>query len=388
MRRCAWQMPQQLRERNKVNMAISDLQMGLVGAGIAAVLGVLVYNKWQERKAQKHAEQTFRSDHRDVLLEPGMGAAGAMDDESEIREPVTTQDMPADVGAGAAFVEAGRKAPPLPDGVDERVDCVLRFESIEPLMAAHVWAAQGDPLIGLSKPVNWFAFDDGHNAWVGIGQHSGGGHHWFCAAMQLVDRRGPINESDFSRFTDGVQQVADHFMAIPSSLPTRAETLQQAVDLDQFCAGVDIQVGVNLVSRAAPFTGAKLRRLVEAQGMRLRADGMFHAQDESDNSLFVLGNLEPTFFTDDAMGELKTQGLTLIVDVPRVPDGGPVFDRMMHVARLLADALDADLVDDNRNPLGADSAQLIRQQIGQFQQQMNDYGVPAGSPLALRLFAA
>ena len=369
-------------------MAISELQMGLIGAGIAAVLGVLVYNKWQERKAQKHAEQTFRSDHRDVLLEPGMGT-GAMDDESEEGESVAMHEVPTEATPGGRLVEeAGRKAPPLPEGVDERVDCVLRFESIEPLMAAHVWAAQGDPLVGLSKPVNWFAFDDGHNAWVVIGQHSGGRHHWFCAAMQLVDRRGPINEDDFSRFADGVQQVADQFMAIPSSLPARAEALQDAADLDQFCAGVDVQIGVNLVSRGAPFAGTKLRGLVEAQGMRLRADGMFHAEDEAGNTLYVLGNLEPTFFTDDAMRDLQTQGLTLIVDVPRVADGGPVFDRMMHVARLLADALDADLVDDNRNRLGADAAQLIRQQIDQFQRQMSDYGVPAGSPLALRLFAA
>ncbi len=367
-------------------MAISDLQMGLIGAGIAAVLGVLAYNKWQERKAQKHAEQTFRSDHRDVLLEPGMGAR-AVDDMDEPGEPVAPPEAAVEV-PGASVDEAGRKAPPLPEGIDERVDYVLRFESIEPLTAAHVWTAQGDPLAGLSKPVTWFAFDDGHNAWVDIGQHNGGGHHWFCAAMQLVDRRGPINEGDFSRFTDGVHLVADQFMAIPSSHLARAEALQQAADLDQFCAGVDVQIGVNLVSRTTPFGGTKLRGLVEAQGMRLRADGMFHAEDEAGKSLFVLGNLEPTFFTDETMRDMETQGLTLIVDVPRIADGGAVFNRMMQVAGFLADALNAEIVDDNRNPLGGDAAKLIRQQIQHFQQQMSDYGVPAGSPLALRLFAA
>ena len=369
-------------------MAISELQMGLIGAGVAAVLGVLAYNKWQERKAQKHAEQAFRSDHRDVLLEPGMGAGTVDAPDDDPAEPVETQEMHAEAAPAGFVEEAGRKAPPLPEGIDERVDCVLRFESIEPLMAAHVWAAQGDPLRGLSKPVNWYAFDDGTNAWVAIGQHSGGRHHWFCAAVQLVDRRGPINDGDFARFTEGVQQVADQFMAIPSSLPARAEVLQQAADLDQFCAGVDVQIGVNLVSRSAPFVGTKLRGMVEAQGMRLRADGMFHAEDDDGNSLFVLGNLEPTFFTEDTMRELQTQGLTLIVDVPRVENGGPVFDRMMQVARFLADALDAELVDDNRNPLGKDAAQLIRQQIEQFQGRMGEHGVPAGSPLALRLFAA
>ena len=122
--------------------------------------------------------------------------------------------------------------------------------------------------------------------------------------------------------------------------------------------------------------------------MALRADGLFHAEDDDGNSLFVLGNLEPTLLTPESLRELETQGITMIVDVPRIADGGRVFDRMMQVASQLASALDADVVDDNRSPFGPDAARMIRQQIEHFQGQMQDYGLPAGSNLAMRLFTA
>jgi len=48
----------------------SELQIALIALGVAVVVGIIAYNKWQERKHRKHAESAFRSDHRDVLLEP------------------------------------------------------------------------------------------------------------------------------------------------------------------------------------------------------------------------------------------------------------------------------------------------------------------------------
>ncbi|TVT74156.1 MAG: ZipA [Denitromonas halophila] len=372
-------------------MAISELQLGLIGAGVAAVVGVLAYNKWQERKAQKHHEKAFRSEHRDVLFEPSLSidrsdeTADAVPDDELPREPISA---PVAQPRPTPSAEAGRKAPEVPADVDERVDCVLRIESIEPLVASRVWQAQQVELDGLSKPVGWFAFDENSNKWISLDRSSAEAHHWFCSAMQMVDRRGPINDSDFTRFVDGVQRLADQFMAIPASPLARAEALGRAEELDRFCASVDVQIGINLVSRGAAFAGTKLRGLVEAQGMVLRGDGLFHSEDDEGNSLFVLGNLEPKLLTADGMRELQTHGLTLIVDVPRVAHGAQVFDRMMLVARQLADALDADLVDDNRSPFGPDAAKVIRGQIQHFQAQMNEYGLPAGSALAMRLFAA
>ena len=367
-------------------MPISDLQLGLIGVGAAAVLLVFAYSKWQERRHRKQAEQVFGAEHRDVLLEPdGVGAPA-----DERVEPAELPADPVSAPASRPVAEGSlrRQVPELPETLDGRVDCVIRIESIEPLQAAKLWLAQRELMDGISKPVTWFAFDDGRNAWEEIGGHSPGSHNWFCVAMQMADRRGAMDADEFTAFVDGVHKVCDQFMAMPATQPGRVEALGVASELDRFCAGVDVQIGVNVVSAGSPIVGTKLRGLAEAQGLVLRDDGMFHAEDEQGLTLFSMANLEPVLFSAETLRALQTNGLTLMVDVPRVPNGHLAFDRMMAFARVLADAFNAQVVDDNRAPFGEPAAALIRSQIEQFQGQMQAYGVPAGSRLALRLFSA
>jgi ZipA-like protein with FtsZ-binding domain len=366
-------------------MAISELQLGLIGAGAFAVMGVFAYSKWQERRHRRQAEQVFGTEHRDVLLEPETG--NRPEDRVEPAELPPEPDL-APAPRPVAEGHLRRQMPDLPALVDGRVDCVIRIESIEPLQAAKLWLAYRELMEGTSKPISWFAFDEGRNAWEAIGGHSAGSYNWFCVAMQMADRRGAMDANEFSAFVDGVQRVCDQFMAMPASQPARAEALGVASELDRFCAGVDVQIGVNVISVAAPIVGTKLRGLAEAHGLVLRDDGMFHAEDDQGLTLFSMANLEPVPFSSESLRALQTGGLTLMVDVPRVPNGHLAFDRMMGFARQLAEAFNGQVVDDNRAPFGEPAAALIRSQIEQFQGQMYNYGVPAGSRLALRLFSA
>ena len=50
---------------------MTELQMGLIGLGATAVVGVLAYNKWQEYRHRKLAEAVLRPQHDDVLLGDG-----------------------------------------------------------------------------------------------------------------------------------------------------------------------------------------------------------------------------------------------------------------------------------------------------------------------------
>ncbi|MCX7168987.1 MAG: hypothetical protein NTY41_01515, partial [Proteobacteria bacterium] len=48
----------------------SELQLTLLGAGVAAVAGVWGYNIWQEYRQRKLAQKIFSSEQADALL-PG-----------------------------------------------------------------------------------------------------------------------------------------------------------------------------------------------------------------------------------------------------------------------------------------------------------------------------
>ncbi|BAL25107.1 cell division protein ZipA C-terminal FtsZ-binding domain-containing protein [Azoarcus sp. KH32C] len=360
----------------------SELQIGLAALGVAAVVSIVGYNKWQERKHRREAELAFKSEHRDVLLEPNEGGASA----DERLEPSVVRG---ERSGHAAVRDPGlRKATPRPpEQVDSRVDCIIRIESIEPLEAPRLWAAQSEQLMGISKPVRWYGFDDAQNVWRELNAHSAGAYHWFCAAMQMVDRRGPISESDLMHFSGGVQRVAEAFFAVPAEVPSSGETLRNAAELDRFCAGVDVQIGINIVSSGQPFAGTKIRALAESNGLVIGNDGAFHACDEDGNTLFTLSNMEANIFAADTMRNIATHGMTLLIDVPRVPNGVFAFERMMRQASQMADALQGVVVDDNRSPLGPEAANMIRNQIQHFQAQMASGSMAAGGQLAMRLFS-
>ena len=374
----------------------SELQIGLIALGVAAVVCIVAYNKWQERKHRKHAERTFSSDHRDVLLEP-QSASSSVEERIEPWESETPRMEPEpavavvkdSAGTRSATPTSGRHTTPgAPDDVDTRIDCVIRIESIEPLEIARLWKTQRDKLQGLGKPVRWYAFDDRENLWRMLTVDSSGAHHWFCAAMQLVNRRGPIGEREFQAFASGVQDIADQFLAVPADIPARAAALAGATEIDRFCESVDIQIGVNVVSNSDPFNGTKIRALAESGGMVLANDGSFHAQDGDGRTLFTLCNMEDALFSAGEMRDLHTRGVTLLIDVPLVADGVGAFDRLMRYAGQFAETLHGSIVDDNRTPFGPDAAAVIRAQIQQFQAHMASNNISAGGPLALRLFSS
>ena len=70
-----------------------------------------------------------------------------------------------------------------------------------------------------------------------------------------------------------------------------------------------------------------------------------------------------------------------------MPGGIVAFDRFVEFARALAEALSAAIVDDNRQPLDDAGLGKIRAQLQALYASMEQQGIPAGGPLALRLFS-
>jgi hypothetical protein len=355
---------------------MSELQLSLIGAGLALVGAVFAYNKWQERKYRKLAERVFRREHEDVLLGGGQETAAAAGDER--REP-HSGPVPTERSAATPAEE------PPTALVDPAIDCVVRFESAEPVGGAYLFQAQLQAMGRLARPPVWCGLDERTGTWRRLTAGAEGDYRRLRVALQLADRSGPLTDSDLTLFFNGVQKLADEFLAV-TDLPPRNEVLARAAELDRFCAGVDIQVGLNVVATDAPFAGSKLRALAEASGLVLREDGMFHALDEEGATLFTLANLEAASFAAAEMKSLLTAGITFTLDVPRVADGARVFDRMVALAGQFAATLGGRLVDDNRAPLADAALALIHDKIAEIGQRMAARGLNAGSSQALRLF--
>ena len=83
---------------------------------------------------------------------------------------------------------------------------------------------------------------------------------------------------------------------------------------------------------------------------------------------------------------LSTGGVTLLLDVPRVPEPVKVYDQMRALAKRLAITLDAELVDDRSRALTDAGLGTIRSQLQTVQATMRAKGIEPGGARALRLF--
>ncbi|HQU79604.1 MAG TPA: cell division protein ZipA C-terminal FtsZ-binding domain-containing protein [Azonexus sp.] len=403
---------------------MTELQMGLIGLGATAVVGVFGYNKWQEYRQRKLAEALLRPQHEDVLLGDGPKAAPAVRNEPEFRaespvvaaerrEPVFADEQPmsesgepglaerfpeeeaASVPAEPTFTmpsEAETEFPDLPAGLvpgsllDPRLEFIAAMELVDAVPGAQIVHAQHTALQHVGKPVHWVAFNERAREWERIAPDSEVPVRRLRVGLQLVDRTGPVSDADLATFTEAMHDLADQLLAV-ADMPS-SQVLDQAAEIDRFCAAVDLEIGVNLVSRAALFSGTKIRALAEAAGMVLGDDGAFTRYDDDGRSQFTLQNFETTRFSRESMLNLSTHGLTFVLDVPRVAHGERVFQQMVELAKRFSETLQGTLVDDNRQPLNDVQLDHIRREfIGKPQATMASYGIPAGSAQALRLFS-
>ena len=370
---------------------MSELQLSLIGAGIGLVVIVYAYNKWQERKHRKLAERVFRSEHPDVLLgrrEAESGDAGEARLEPALAVPEASADRVAATAGEASPVQATEQfgAEPPVELIDLAIDCIVRFESAEPIAAPYLWQAQQQAFGKLTKPLGWCGLNERSGQWEKLTAHGAGDYRRLRAALQQADRRGPLGEAEVTLFLNGAQRLADEFLAV-AEMPARNDVLAHAAELDRFCAGVDIQIGINVIAGAVPFAGTKLRGLAEAAGLVLREDGMFHCVDEVGATLYTLSNLEAALFVAEELKSFSSNGITFTLDVPRVTNGARAFDRMIALAKQFVQSLGGKLVDDNRAPLADSALDVIHDKILEIEQRMAERGIAAGGPQALRLFS-
>lgn len=348
---------------------MSELQLGLLGIGALVVIGVLVYNKLQEAKLKRQSEEAFGSRHDDVLL-GGKTAAPAPRTQGERIEP-TLSAMPGESAAPAAISGSG-------------IDFIAALEARNAVGGDAVSAAIVDGPAGPGKPVSWDGYNQQTSGWEPLA--AAGAYQRLRAAMQLADRNGAASEQDLADFSAMVQAVAAAIGA-ECALGEPAAALSRAQQLDTLCADVDVQIGLNLVARSGAFLGTKIRAFAEANGFSLERDGRFCCRDDAGLELFALSNSDAPAFSAEDMKTIASRGLTLLFDVARAPGGLATFDRFVRIARAMAEALSAGIVDDNHRPLDDAALGKIRGQLQALYASMEQQGIPAGSPLALRLFS-
>jgi len=404
---------------------MTSLQLGLIVAGIALVVGVVIYNWLQERRVRRRIQEAFRDtgpSHRNEgddipaslrgggRVEPTLAratasaaapenpsdVAGAQGDDAPYDPPLDIQNRVASDLAETELAEEDAALESLPSaappqtrdrdasGPDPEIECVVMLQPVRPVSAGAIASGMH---ARLDKPLRWFGRKNPEAPWQRLKSDTAGEFTEIVACLLLADRRGAASVHVLEAFARLAGNVAS---AVPAAFvpPDAAREAARAETLDRICADLDVQIGLTLLkSGTSTIPGTRLRGVAEAAGFRPGDDGRFDwLQDETGAVLYSLSNYRSEPFTADALRGGSTPGVVFLLDVPRVPDPVRAFDQMKLAAKRMAQTLDATLVDDNRRPLDDAALVAIRAQIQGTVDALRTTNIEPGSPRAMALF--
>jgi len=313
---------------------MNEFQLSLLLFCAVAVVVVWIYNRWQEHVHKRWVQKVFPDERPDVLMAADktfMVVTPSPDDEIR-HEPQVGPPLQTSPHREASDL------PPLPaECADGIVDCILAIEFVTAIPASALWSEQAKWAVRLAKPVAWLGLDESafqrQPQWHQLNAHDTNRYAHVRVSLQLANRQGPVSDSDLSVFFEGVRLVTRKFSGLVD-IPPSDEVLLHARSLDEFCAGVDIQLEIGVIPK----------------------------------------------------GQQGTM-IPFLLDVTQQRDGLDSFDRMLDDARRLIREQGGQLVDMQKHPLTEDMIATIRTRIDEVQQKMASHQIPAGSIRALRLFS-
>lgn len=362
---------------------MSDLQLALLAGGGVFVLAVIAFNAWQERRARGRAEKAFGERPPDALFdaprgasverkEPTLGAIpqaapAAVEPASRLSRAEPEEDLEAPAGSSAE--------------ISSRIDTVAVILADDPIMREQL-SPLLDALAAHRTPVHVEGIVD--EQWHAIDSSPRQSWRELRVGLQLASRAGAVAEAEIERFNQAIADFAASVGAV-SQRESPAAAAQRARDLDAFCAEADIEVAVNVIGQfGATFPVSRVKSLALEHGLSETASEELVSFAPDGTREFVIRRF------DDAAHKASPSyysGITFALDVPQVPEPAAVLGDMVQLAAAFVASLAGQLVDDNRRPLSDAGLASIARSVEKVAMDMDAHGVPAGSPLARRLFA-
>ena len=211
-------------------------------------------------------------------------------------------------------------------------------------------------------------------------------------AIQLVDEKGPIKESELNTFGQMGLKMADGLNRPSKMSMTFEQAVEQARELDQLCKKCDAIASINISpAEGKEFPGTDIKETAFSKGLEFGEMSIFHKKNNETTGcrhMFSMANLyEPGTFNDiDELDAQTVRGLTLFMHIPCTTSPVTVFDQMAKTARAMSEELEGTMVDHDGKVLTESGLATIRHQIEDMADSMHDWGILPGSETALRLF--
>src|SRR5512135_811935 len=355
---------------------MSEFQLSLLTIGLIVVAGVYLYGFWQQWRYRRNVG-------RAQSAEPSVPTPPAMPQATESapvgkRDPLAGLEADSESGDNAADEVCG-----LLNEASDYFGTFLLKQPHTPEVLEALWQRRFD----FGKSVHACGLNTVSGLWERLIPESEQSYRAFRLGLQLVDRTGSVSELRLASFRDLLADIAAQ-LQVEVKLPPVEEALQRAQQLDRFCADVDQMIGVNLLAGGdRKLFGTEVATAAERLDMSLQADGTFHLLDERGATLFSLSAVDGSTFQHHTLNQARVDGLTLLLDIPRVSEPVRRFDEMVALARELEKSLRLVMTDDQRVALNDGAIAQIRAQVAATEDLMLVGHITPGSTQAARLFS-
>jgi hypothetical protein len=342
---------------------VSGFTLGLVILGGLLLAAIVAWNAWTTR--------------RNTPRQPQAATVGAatVDSPPERTEPV--------------FDDAPLAPLPLPErrpGLDALIDVLAPIALDAPVSGELALSVLPPTRRAGSKP---FAIE-GRNEATQEWETPRGGQRYtaFQAGVQLANRKGPLNEIEFSEFVIKAQAFADAVNGEPA-FPEMRDEVARARELDQFAGAHDAQLGFTLRARNAAWSPGYVQQNAARLGFVAGAIPgrlVLPAGVPGGPPLLGLAFSSQAALADDP-AQSAIRELTLSLDVPQVARTEQPFVRMRDAAIALAASMDGLITDDDGREIPREALDVIGADLEQLYDTLDARDLSAGSPQARRLFS-
>ena len=429
---------------------MSDTTFYYIIGGLAAILAVLLFNSYKEKRYRDEVRRQFGHSDQDALLDSkreevrdGQGVLNqgmmhhqhsqAVADEalSDV-EPDTANKTQAMVEQDAVVFDVVNPTaefePEATEPVENEAQPVASApKSIKDLAVPgikNVLSAANKSEAGLLLDLQdltrmelpWFDNRVDYMAYVSLREarelHTmprlSNRHHFRVVGCTMDGRfqlAEPIPSVYYQGFVMGLQCISRKGLAAREDLTQFAEQVRQFAS--QMGAGVAVANADAFMQVAEPMdelcvrvdqtiaihlvsresvSGREIKAALESLKFELDA-GIFWYRDAHGKNLFNAVNLDSTPFIAAALDDQAYRGFSMLYDLTKVPAGEKTFNQFMDLVVKLSSHLGLDLVDDQLNELSTQWLKDIRSYVVERQDEMLSVDIEPGSELAERLFS-
>lgn len=342
---------------------MSSLLANLSLLGLLALVGVVAFNAWQQRKAQRQ----LRQEQMAVRLEPLHAADGAS----------ALEHLPPS------------KSPPVFEPLDALIDSIVPLNLHEERYGELLLAAMPDTRRVGGKALLFEAQNTATGDWEY--PRAGQQYRQMQLGVQLFQGAHRLNNIDFSEFAAAANQYAEKIHATVE-LPDMREELARAKELEAFVKETDLEVVVCVSSRGTPWSAGYVQQHALRLGFVAGAypGRMVYNQPWEEGAaaqpIFALYFDAQAALAEDLDASALRQ-IRLVLDVPQVPRALAPYPALRQAAIDLAAKMEGYISDEQGHSISAEFMQGIESSLDAVYEQLDARDLSAGSALARRLFA-